>query len=102
MAPTNERTGLAKSLSVMPGDTIKMEVYAKYLDTNPSNWSTGLNTLISSILNHTAPAGTFVDGGFAGSTGGVAIPWSGLLDKSSAPNTAPKSILELHRLRQGL
>jgi len=31
MAPNNERTGLAKSLSVMPGDTIKMEVYAKYL-----------------------------------------------------------------------
>jgi len=90
---TNERYGLAKSLSVMPGDTVKMEVYAKYLDTNATNWTSALTALISSIANGTAAAGTFIDGGAAGSTGGVAIPWSGFLDKSSKTGMAPKAYL---------
>lgn len=29
---STETTGLAKTLSVMPGDTIRAEVYVKYLD----------------------------------------------------------------------
>ena len=82
-----------ESLSVMPGDTVKAEVYAKYLDTNSSNWTTALNNLITSIANGTAPAGTFVDGGATGSTGGITAPYLGLLDKSSETGTAPKAYL---------
>jgi len=89
----NERTGLAKSLSVMPGDTVKAEVHAKYLDTNSSNWTTALNNLITSIANSTAPVGTFVDGGAVGSTGGVTAPFGGLLNKGSETGTAPKAYL---------
>ena len=33
-----EEFGLARSLSVMPGDEINMEVWAKYLDPDPDNW----------------------------------------------------------------
>ncbi|MEJ0031739.1 MAG: hypothetical protein WDO15_15790 [Bacteroidota bacterium] len=88
-----ERFGLAKSLSVMPGDTITMEVFAKYLDTNSNNWTSALAALITSIGDGTAVVGTFIDGGAVGSTGGVAIPWSGFLDKSSQTTMAPKAYL---------
>ncbi len=90
---TNERFGLAKSLSVMPGDTVRAEVYAKYLDPNSSNWTAALNSLITSIGNGTAPGGTFIDGGLPGSTGGVAIPYAGALDKASETGSAPKAFL---------
>jgi len=89
----NERTGLAKSLSVMPGDVINTEVYAKYLDTNQTNWSTAVNNLITSIANGTAAAGTYVDGGAVGSTGGTVDPFASILNKGSETGTAPKAYL---------
>ena len=46
---TNEKTGLEKSLSVMAGDTIKLEVYAKYIDPVSSNWTPALTTLMGQI-----------------------------------------------------
>lgn len=54
-------SGLAKSLSVMTGDIITAEVYAKYIDTNSNNWNAVLTNLMATILNGTAPVGTFVD-----------------------------------------
>jgi RHS repeat-associated protein len=89
----NERYGLAKSLSVMPGDTIRAEVYAKYLDTNSNNWTTALTNLIAAIAGGTTPAGTVVDGGAAGSTGGATPSFIGLLNKESETGTAPKAYL---------
>jgi RHS repeat-associated protein len=89
-----EQAGLARSISVMPGDTVKTEVYAKYLDTNSFNWTTALNNLITSIASGTAPAGTFVDGGAPGSIGGIPPPpYLGLLNKDSETGTAPKASL---------
>ena len=89
----NERTGLAKSLSVMPGDVIKAEVYAKYLDTNGSNWSAAVSNLITSIANGTAAATTYVDGGAIGSTGGTVNPFASILNKGNETGTAPKAYL---------
>lgn len=89
----NERTGLTKSLSVMAGDTVKAEVFVKYLDPVSSNWTTALNNLITSIANGTAGAGVFVDGGAVGSTGGVVAPYGTLLNKSGETGTAPKAYL---------
>ncbi|SKC85116.1 RHS repeat-associated core domain-containing protein [Ohtaekwangia koreensis] len=89
----NERTGLAKSLSVMPGDVIKAEVYAKYLDTNKSNWSTAVTNLITSIANGTAATTTYVDGGAIGSTGGTVNPFGSILNKGNETGTAPKAYL---------
>lgn len=89
----NERYGLAKSLRVMKGDTVRATVYAKYLDTNSGNWTTALNNLMTAIANGTAPGGTVVDGGLTGSTGGVTPPHAGVLNKGSETGTAPKAYL---------
>jgi RHS repeat-associated protein len=89
----NERYGLAKSISVMPGDTIRATVFAKYLDTNNSNWTTALTNLMAAIAAGTAPAGTVVDGGLTGSTGGSTPAYASVLDKSNETGTAPKAYL---------
>ena len=88
----NERVGLAKSLSVMPGDSVNATVYVKYLDPDNENLSTAMNALISTIHNN-SPAGMLVDGGLPGSTGGASVPFALLLDKSDDPGTAPKAYL---------
>ena len=90
---THEKYGLAKSLSVMPGDTVTMEVYAKYLDTNTNNWSAALTNLIGAIANGTAPTGTFIDGGAAGSIGGTTFPFIGVLPRTGDTGTGPKAYL---------
>jgi len=78
----------------MPGDVINAEVYAKYLDTNQTNWTTAVNNLITSIANGTAAAGTYVDGGAVGSTGGAVDPFASILNKGSETGgTAPKAYL---------
>jgi len=89
----NECTGLAKSLSVMPGDVIDTEVYVKYLDANKSNWSTALTNLVTSIASGTAAPGTYIDGGTIGSTGGTLDPFASILNKGSETGTAPKAYL---------
>ncbi|MBT1699249.1 hypothetical protein KK083_20295 [Fulvivirgaceae bacterium PWU4] len=88
----NEQYGLAKSLSVMPGDTIRIEVFAKYVDPNTGNWQQALSDLMTAIANGTAPAGTVVDGGLAGSIGNATFPYGGLLDKTPG-GTPPKAFL---------
>jgi RHS repeat-associated protein len=90
---TNEKFGLAKSLSVMPGDVINVEVFAKYLDPVASNWETALASLMNAIAQGTAPPGTFVDGGLAGSTGSSIALHTALLDRSGETGTAPKAYL---------
>jgi len=50
----DEKFGLARSLSVMPGDTVKAEVYAKYVDPNSSNWTGALATLVGQIAANTS------------------------------------------------
>lgn len=90
---STQEYGLAKSLSVMPGDVINMEVYAKYLDPDNNNWTPALTEFINSIVTGTAPAGTLVDGGFAGTTGEGTVPYANLLDKSGQGGSAPKAYL---------
>ncbi|AYB33473.1 DUF6443 domain-containing protein [Chryseolinea soli] len=87
----NEKYGLARSLSVMPGDVINMEVFAKYIDTNSTNRTAALNTLLAQIAAGTAPAGTVVDGGsYASSTS--SFPFAGLLNTSGSTG-GPKAYL---------
>jgi RHS repeat-associated protein len=90
---TNAVYGLAKSLSVMPGDTVKAEVFAKYLDYSDStNWSQGLKNLVKSISQGTAPIGTRVDGGAAGSLGASTYPFTPI-NHTSESGTAPMAYL---------
>jgi RHS repeat-associated protein len=90
---TNAIYGLAKSLSVMPGDTVKAEVFAKYLDYSDStNWSQGLKNLVKSISQGSAPIGTRVDGGAAGSLGTSTYPFTPI-SHTSESGTAPMAYL---------
>lgn len=51
---------LAKTLSVMPGDVVHMEVFAKYLDTDRNNWTEGLKQTVAAMALQTMPGG--IDG----------------------------------------
>jgi RHS repeat-associated protein len=88
-----ERTGLAKSLSVMPGDTVRMDVWAKYLDPDHDNWTAALNTFMTSIYEGTASPSAFIDGGAVGSTGGIVDPYAALLTKDDDSEIGPKAYL---------
>lgn len=91
-ANTNAVYGLAKSLSVMPGDVINVEVYAKYLETNSGNRTAALNAFIAAINGASPPPGSIIDGGAAGSLGGGSYPFTPI-DHSSEGGTAPKAYL---------
>jgi hypothetical protein len=57
----------------MPGDTVRMEVYGKYVDTNSSNWTAYLTGLISQIAGGTMIA-TKIDGaGYPASTSSFSV-----------------------------
>jgi RHS repeat-associated protein len=87
----NEKYGLAKSLSVMPGDTVNVEVFAKYVDPSGTN-SQALTDFLYAI-NHpgSAAPGTVVDGlAYSASTSSFAF--GGLLNNSPSEN-APKAYL---------
>jgi len=87
----NEKTGLVKTLAVMPGDVIHMEVYAKYLDTNTSNWSSALTTLVSNISSGSASVVT--DGSNYSTNASNPFPYSGLNGTGSSAGTGPKAYL---------
>jgi len=86
----NEKYGLAKSISVMPGDVINTEVYAKYVDPVTSNWTAALNTLMGQIAANTA--GVVVDGASYGMST-ASFP-SGFIGLQNTSNTgAPRAYL---------
>ncbi|MBL0741392.1 RHS repeat-associated core domain-containing protein [Chryseolinea lacunae] len=88
----NERTGLARSLSVMPGDVIHAEVYAKYVDPSHSNWQSALTNLMSAIAQGGAGS-PVIDGGAQGSLGIYVFPYDGLVQKGDESTEAPRGYL---------
>src|SRR5690606_7353055 len=89
----SERIGLARSLAVMTGDTIKAEVFAKYLDPDPSNWTAALQNLMAAIAAGTAPTGTVIEAVPPG--GGDGFPFAGLLDAAKAGDTGTRAYLNI-------
>ena len=92
----NHQYGLAKSISVMAGDTIQAKVFAKYLERDTTQWNNGngLATLMNTVRWGTPAAGVLVDGGATGTTGGVTPPFAALLAKGQGTQTgAPKAYL---------
>jgi RHS repeat-associated protein len=86
----NEKYGVAKSISVMPGDVITAEVYAKYVDPTSSNWTGALTTLMSQIAANTA--GVVVDGAsYTSSTASFPPGFIGL--QTTSNNGAPRAYL---------
>jgi RHS repeat-associated protein len=89
----NEVYGLAKSFSVMAGDTIKMEVYDKYVDPTSSDWTAALATLLGQIASGTAAAGTVIDGANYSTNGITPFPYVGLAGTGSSTGTGPKAYM---------
>ncbi len=88
-----EKVGLARSISVMPGDKVQIEAYAKYFDPSNSTNQTWLTTLISQIASNTAAGGIVVDGiGYASNTA-TGVPFGNSLNKSAETGTLPKAYL---------
>ncbi|MBY0434057.1 MAG: hypothetical protein K2U26_08120 [Cyclobacteriaceae bacterium] len=81
---------MARSLAVVPGDKVNIEVYAKYVDPNSSNWNAMLTTLMGQI--NAGTAGVVVDG--AGySTSSSTFPYGGLLNTTGSSGTGPRAFL---------
>src|SRR5690606_12894701 len=89
----SERIGLARSLAVMTGDTVRAEVFAKYLDPDPSNWTAALQDLMAAIAGGTAPTGTVIEA--VPPVGGDGFPFAGLLDAAKAGDTGPQAYLNI-------
>ncbi len=86
----NEKYGLARSLNVMPGDTIKMEVFAKYVDTNRANWTAGMTSLMSSVTNRIT---NIVTDGVAYASSTASFPFAGLLKTPAGSDKEPKAFI---------
>ncbi|MFZ1807622.1 MAG: RHS repeat-associated core domain-containing protein, partial [Cyclobacteriaceae bacterium] len=89
----NEKTGLAKSLAVVPGDKVQLEVYAKYVDPDDNNWTTALTNLMANIADPSAVPGTVIDGAGYAYGGSNSFAFGGLLDKSGETGVGPKAYL---------
>jgi len=90
---TNEKYGIARTIKVMPGDTVKMEVFAKYVDRNTANWTSGFQTLMNSIAAASPTGGVVVDGS-SYSTSTSSFPFPGhhnFADRTSG--TTPRAFL---------
>lgn len=94
----NERFGLGRSLSVMPGDKITAEVYAKYLDPDSVNRTQGLKTLLSQIAQQIATgatsSGLVKDGQYFGtSTTSFPFPMEAGQNTTGSSGSGPKAYL---------
>jgi RHS repeat-associated protein len=88
----NEKYGLSRSFSVMPGDTVKMEVFVKYVDPNKNNWTTALNAVMSQVAS-AAASSIVVDGGGYGTANATSFPFAGLNGASNDLEKKPKIYL---------
>src|SRR5690606_13910211 len=77
----------------MTGDTIRAEVFAKYLDPGQNNWTTALHDLMAAIAGGTAPTGTVIEA--VPPSGGDGFPFAGLLDAAKAGDTGTRAYLNI-------
>jgi RHS repeat-associated protein len=90
----NERIGLAKSLSVMPGDTVRALVFAKYVDSSGSNWKSALTTLMGYMARpSTAPVNTIVDGTGYAMSGATSLGLTPISHSNEVEGDIPKAYL---------
>jgi len=88
-----EKIGLARSISVMPGDKLNIEVFAKYYQPIPDDPS-AFGQLMYNIINSLAvPAGTIIDGAGYALSANNSLPFTDGLTKSGGDPAAPKAYL---------
>jgi RHS repeat-associated protein len=85
--------GLIRSLEVLPGDKIEVEVYAKYPDADPGNLTEALRTLLTQIASGPASGGIVVDGSGYGTGWDADLSFMGLLNKPDEDGAPPKAYL---------
>jgi hypothetical protein len=86
-----EKIGLSRSLSVMPGDVIKIQAYAKYFvaDNNYPDFT----SFVNSIIAGTAAQGSVIFDGPGYNVPAPPVPFSTALSKSSEVGPEPKAYL---------
>jgi RHS repeat-associated protein len=87
----NERTGLVRTLSVMPGDVVNMEVWAKYLDKEQTNWEPLLAAMIAPIA--AGNPGVVFDGGSYNTNSSNPFPYAGMNNTDESSGDGPKAYL---------
>ncbi|MBT1710715.1 hypothetical protein KK062_20915 [Fulvivirgaceae bacterium PWU5] len=87
----NDTYGLAKSVSVMPGDVIEAEVWGKYVD--PDNTTPELQGILTSMIPGSGAGGAVVDGGTAVTLGASAFPFVALISRSGDTGSGPRAYL---------
>jgi RHS repeat-associated protein len=88
-----EKYGLAKSLSVMAGDVINLEVYAKYIDPDAGHWTSALLPLVTQIAKGASAAGTVLDGSGYAASGNTPFALAGLNGTTASSGKGPKAYL---------
>lgn len=91
---SREQTGLARSVSVLPGDTVRMEVFGKYLDRKDQKATPALLALMANLpggIPAVAGAEAGIAAGAATSSTGTAL--TGLLTGKDQDTKAPPAYL---------
>jgi RHS repeat-associated protein len=91
----DDQYGLARSISVMPGDVVNMEVWAKYFDALATPQGSPLSNFIAYLGSiGAATTGTIIDGGAVGSLGAFGFPLPPIDHNAErSGDTAPKAYL---------
>jgi RHS repeat-associated protein len=90
---TREKYGLAKELSVMPGDRVQMDVYAKYLAI-PANSNAFLTGLAANMALGSTALGGMVDGSNYAATTSSTLPYASVQGYGTNTNDgAPRAYL---------
>ena|GEM_PF-2948537 len=84
----NEKTGIARSVSVMAGDTINLTVYAKYVDPNNASNTVALTQFLGQVV-----AGTVIDGASYSANSITPFPYTGLAGEGNSTGTGPPAYL---------
>ncbi|MCH7411790.1 DUF6443 domain-containing protein, partial [Belliella sp. DSM 111904] len=90
-----ENMGLAKTVSVLPGDTVRMEVFGKYIDLRDAKTNPAVMAVLMGLTGGN-PTGFGVDGGMAArmaNTGSETGSLAGILSKRDSNNDAPPAYL---------
>jgi len=88
-----EKIGLVRSISVMPGDKLNIEVFAKYYEPVPDDQSAFGQLMYNIIHGLAVPAGTIIDGAGYALSANNSLPFVDGLNKSGGDPEAPKAYL---------
>src|SRR5690606_14505207 len=86
-----EKIGLARSMAVMTGDTIRAKVYGKYLDPEQPNYNQLLQGIVATVASNAMAPGAGLEGSSASE--GSNFPFDGLLSKAAVDDGQPQAYL---------